>query len=189
MSWKFCKNHTTTTYAMNIVNRAIRFKVQDCPYCEIDRLKGELEGYKKHEDFTPPITCSDNCNLIRTLERQLSEARVEVVDHKLKVMALSNSEADALVDLRLEKQQNSTISGQLAEARAEIERLIKEVIKQRTRAEIFQLSMLSEARQQAAGEIVKMLNGAEFEGPNAHKFSQVRNHFVGQIMNTFGLEG
>ena len=44
-------------------------------------------------------------------------------------------------------------------------------------------------RKQTAREIILMMTGATFEGPNAAKFEKVTEAFIGQILRTYGLEG
>lgn len=101
---------------------------KDCPYCEIDRLKGELE--KAHTELA--ISIKERIDL----GNQLAEARAEIhglgeiiIDHKRQL-------AEAKEHMRLAGVgpykanytiEGLTLNGQLAEARAEVERLNKDL--------------------------------------------------------------
>lgn len=139
---------------------------KDCPYCEIERLKVELElSNMQRESWKSSSTRW--CEKVDALERQLAEAK--------------EREAVDSMRVHLFDEEVQCLRKQLAEARAYADRLADSLPEGMLPKDV-ELSIRAEARQEAVREILDIIS--VWYLPN-DALTQGRK----QLRERFGLEG
>lgn len=169
----YCEKEHHTYHDTHSNIRNVTFNSDDCPYCEIDRLKGELEESNAEKRrllrLLQMVQPGKMLAQIEDLERQLADAR---------------NTSDKW-QRRAEKRglELCFLGQEIAEARAEIDHIKQVEFPKRIE------KLRAEARQETAREILEHLRSATFwvDGPDT---DVVRIEFIVEyINNTYKLEG